>query len=453
MANLNNYTPVYVRTTGNDSTGNGSSGSPYRTAGRAFAHALFAGGTAASAPTQERLEVTVDFGEGNAQLTINENAGTHGGEFDNFVEIVIDVAESPGITDSASLATALAGAYSGAGGLGSATASGNIVIFTAVIDTNYSQEGGYDFFSNNVGGSAYSSHERSSQQDNPGTLGSGNYVLDFGAGSFSGVNLRSVARVAGGYMYYYNPNWPSRIAVRGVGASQSLMGGVDGDGFPAYVNTAPNPFNNGTATNGRDIYIVSDGTVNLGNMTSSGAPESSYTDENVTEFWDGGASAGSITLVDCVCGSVTAAGGVVSNNPTPGTAGSGGSITLTGTTCSNINSYGADAPGSWAGNGAAGSGGSVTLTNCSVMSINAKGGDDSYGIVGVGGDVTATDTFVGGSINVSYGTDGSTFYEGGSVTLAGSTTVPTSIDGASVVTMTNLRKGRGVNGSSILGLV
>jgi hypothetical protein len=36
MANLEKYTPIYVRTTGNDSTGDGSSGNPYLTAQKAF---------------------------------------------------------------------------------------------------------------------------------------------------------------------------------------------------------------------------------------------------------------------------------------------------------------------------------------------------------------------------------------------------------------------------------
>ena len=36
MADLSNYTPIYIRTTGNDTTGNGSSGSPYATAQKGY---------------------------------------------------------------------------------------------------------------------------------------------------------------------------------------------------------------------------------------------------------------------------------------------------------------------------------------------------------------------------------------------------------------------------------
>lgn len=379
---------------------------------------------------------------------------------------------------------------------------------------------------------------------------SGNYVLDFGAGSFGGV-------VTG-------PNgWPARIAVRGVGATQSNIGGINGNAVSRIDEEDPEI--GGWVTvqypaEAGDIEIASDASVNLGAVSSDGAfadnvsspPFAEMQAGNVTltdcvasavsanggsndtydaysnggavtltgcvisggistrggDAWlSGGGSGGAVSLTGCTVGgpitphgggalttgggggSVTAFGCVLSaisthggtpGGPTADYAGGSGNVTLTETTCGNINTYGF--PGFWAASGGAvsitdsvagdinasggeanndysGGGGSVTAIRSQCGSISTNGAPVTSNIsatsVGSGGAVSITDSVVGaisavgGYLENGYGHTG--YAASGAVTLTGSSPLPDSISGGSLNTA-GLSKGRGVNGSSILGL-
>jgi hypothetical protein len=282
MADLSNYTPIYIRTTGNDTTGDGSSGSPYATAQKAY-----------------------------------------------------DIA--------------------------------NVLVATT----------------------------------------SGNYVLDFGVGSFGGVTLAQ--------------DWPSRIAVRGAGDTQSFLGGITGNGadvvidFETWDVVSP-------VTNGFNISLVSDLSVNVGVVSASGG------DGSGTYAADGGA----VTLTDSISGNITSSG-----SSSGGLGGPGGAVTLTNSTSGNITNT----------TDGLEQGGVVTLTNSTSGTIT------SSAAVTLTNSTSGTITSNGGAVTLADSTSGNVSTPGsGEVTLSGSTSIPNFIVAGSVDT-TNLRKGRGVNGSNILGLI
>jgi hypothetical protein len=298
MADLSNYTPIYIRTTGNDTTGDGSSGSPYATAQKAY-----------------------------------------------------DIA--------------------------------NVLVATT----------------------------------------SGNYVLDFGVGSFGGVTLAQ--------------DWPSRIAVRGAGDTQSFLGGITGNGadvvidFETWDVVSP-------VTNGFNISLVSDLSVNVGVVSASGG------DGSGTYAADGGA----VTLTDSISGNITSSG-----SSSGGLGGPGGAVTLTNSTSGNITNT----------TDGLEQGGVVTLTNSTSGTITSSAAvtltNSTSGTITSSAAVTLTNstsgtiTSNGGAVTLADSTSGNVSTPGsGEVTLSGSTSIPNFIVAGSVDT-TNLRKGRGVNGSNILGLI
>jgi len=144
--------------------------------------------------------------------------------------------------------------------------------------------------------------------------GAGNKVLDFGVGSFGGVNLATASAY----------EWPSRIAVRGAEATTSFVGGINGDGSPTDVVDG-SPVMGGPGSN---ISIISNKTINIGNIQTNGG--GTY----CAEGSDPGA--GNVTLIDCIVNTITSRGsdGCADWPPTGGST--GGNINLTNSNCLNI---------------------------------------------------------------------------------------------------------------------
>ena len=166
-----------------------------------------------------------------------------------------------------------------------------------------------------------------------------NKVLDIGPGTFSGV-------VCNGF------GWGSFIGVRGAGYSSSLFGGINGE-FPF--------------SDGLSISVISDLTVNLGTIISSGAGS--------TVFGTSGSNGGTIQITNAVIDNCISSGGagiedIGSASTSDG--GSGGSITLLGTHCSGsitANGGNGDYHSSNGGNG-----GVIVLHDSISSIITASGG-------------------------------------------------------------------------------
>lgn len=302
---------------------------------------------------------------------------------------------------------------------------------------------------------------------------SGNYVLDFGSGSFGVVTLTQ--------------NWPSRIAVRGAGATVSDFSIVANGADAIYPEGSYDP--SVEAQPGFEVSIISDQTVGLSGVTSRGG-----------SAWNHGnaAGGGNITLTDCALvgdnaffsanggdniyfqgdggngGWVTLSGcryfgssqtfsanGGYSNNQWHG---GGGTVSLTDVTpavATNLASVSAN--GGSGGNGGSGDYGkpvgAITITRSRVGAVQATGSNPSPFTSSYysppGGSITLTDSHAtsadasGGVFTYNYNFP--IHGPPGSISLVGSSTVPDSISGS--VATSNLSKGRGVNGSSILGLV
>ena len=263
---------------------------------------------------------------------------------------------------------------------------------------------------------------------------SGNKMIDIGSGTFDGIIL--------------NQDWPSRIEIRGVNSTDSLLGGINGNGADVLVDMdtqeiIANP------TDGYDINIISNKTINLGDISSIGGQNQPPI--SPAQYSGQG---GSITLSDVECGSVASNGGgsylgttkdggsiIISNSivgsisSTGGTgeigtvlpAGNGGSITLNNSFCYNIISSGGnnDVLETTASGGNAGN---ITITNNSVVNgyINANGGNstgDSMGgdssTITITNSTTLDITAIGGTgvgVNFILGSGNS-----GTVTLTNST--------------------------------
>lgn len=526
MADLSGYTPVYVRTTGNDSTGSGTLAAPYATAQRAFRHAWLAGNTATLASRQVTTLTVTNPEESALEITYTY--------WDTTTSAYSSTSTTSAAASAASAASQVASWLSDFASVLSAVASGDTVVVTAsfygvVSDSTY---GGAALV---FGGDLVASQSTVAGANYiPATQGTGNYVLDFGAGSFGGVVLSpfwSHVDSNTNITHAYDSDWPSRIAVRGASAATSNLGNINGNGRPytygydAETNTTTVT---GVGTNGRNIALTSDRSINLGQISSNGggwdlgldgtlspsaamiAGSISLTDcvasGNVVARggvfdtgggWAGGSgSGGNVTLVNCTIGgsvytqagsvnagsggstsasgSVTAtdsdiAGGVdaAGVTPTEGPGGHGGSVTLTRCTVAGaVNTYGGHASGT-ADNGA-GNAGSVSATD-SIIGLwvyayggNATGSGGFGGQGGNGGAASFTSTRIGAGLNVSCGAtalgSGVTAPSfNGTVLFSGSCILPSTIyvdwsaPGFSL-DITGLARGRGVNGSNILGV-
>lgn len=321
---------------------------------------------------------------------------------------------------------------------------------------------------------------------------SGNYVLDFGAGSFGGVVL--------------SQDWPSRIAVRGVGADQSFLGGVYANGVDANIDLAV------TASDAHNISIVGNGQINIGNVEAVGGGSNysygtiqgagfpiqgrtgnggavtlqdvkaghiySMSGLQYFDYYDYVALGGVVTLSGVIAGDIDASSRSYTFAPSPA---NGGNVTITNSSVGNITSNGAY-DGLLSGSGGAisvisstcgvitanggtgeqvtGGGGNVFLSGSTSGNIIANGGNGvamgySYTPGAIGGNVQLSNSASGnisalGGANLGY--DGQMGRaDGGIATFTGYSTLPNSVIANTIVT-TNLRKGRGVNGSSILGI-
>ena len=332
---------------------------------------------------------------------------------------------------------------------------------------------------------------------------SGNYVLDFGAGNFGGVTL--------------SQDWPSRISVQGTAPNQSYLGGIVGYGANQvydYDNdqfiSGPQPglnisISSNSSINLGDIsvyggeiddnYFGNDleyseggdgGNVNLINAIA----QNINSDGGIG--WDHGGSAGNVNLSETVCSSITANGsnsylglgggdaaqitllnstcGDINSNGGandgdigiyPAGPGLAGNITLTNSVSGNISCVGGGCSSNYVGSVFGSDGGNVSLVSSSCGTINVSGGTISnpYGYtfsgsseLGDGGEVTLEDS-TSGNITAGGGTAiGLENGENGTVNLVGYSIIPNEIYGA-IVLSNNLNKGRGINGSSILGIL
>jgi hypothetical protein len=141
--------------------------------------------------------------------------------------------------------------------------------------------------------------------------GAGNKVLDFGVGSFGGINLATL-------------DWPSKIAVRGAGATTSFVGGINGDGSPQGFFDG-NPILGGPGAN---ISIISNKTINIGNIQTNGG--GTYCGESSDP------GAGNVTLIDCIVNTITSRGSDGCGDWPPTNGSTGGNINLTNSNCLNI---------------------------------------------------------------------------------------------------------------------
>lgn len=247
--------------------------------------------------------------------------------------------------------------------------------------------------------------------------GATNYVLDFDSGSFGGVNLTAASAA----------EWPQAIAVRGVSSAASLLEGI----------SAAGTVSSGVPTAGKPVTVVSNQTINLGAINSSGG--------NADAGVDGG-NGGNVILTDCICDAIASNGGAGGQDySTVGNGGDGGLIMLTNTRSGAISAKG----GVSAATG--GNGGDVFLTD----SV-ADGTIDNYGgsgatIGGDGGDCAIQNSRCGNIDSGGGVLDANPPGVIGTATFSGYSILPNII--RATVYASNLKQGRGVNGSAMLGIV
>lgn len=312
-----------------------------------------------------------------------------------------------------------------------ASASGNVLTISSVgtgsrVASEYTKpssgawltEGNtYDMslIDGNISGPVSSSSNIAGANASLATQGSGNYVIDVGSGSFAGFSLND--------NFLTNPVWPSRIAIRGAGASVTSVGNINGNAVD-YVNDINNNcvFDNGIAP--CSLSINSNKTITLGNISANGLgnPNNACSTPDFSPHAGDGAS---ISLSGAICGNISTNGGIINTGFTSDyrPQGNGGSIALVDVICSGINSDGSN-------------GGNITITDCKLY-----GNISSSGLFTFDTDAQSFNTFpaMSGGLN-------------GNITLEGSTNIPDTMIG-NLITSTDLNRGRGVNGSNILGVV
>lgn len=302
-----------------------------------------------------------------------------------------------------------------------ASASGNVLTVTSVglgASNTWLQEGNIyslSLIAGNICGSVSSSSNTAGANASLAVQGSGNYVIDVGSGSFAGFSLND--------NFLTNPIWPARIAIRGVNSSVSVVGNING----SAVNYTADTENNCSFSGGIEaceLSINSNQTIMFGNISTNGIsnPDNNCSTPSSSPYAGNGQS---INLSGVICGNISANGGVINTGFTDDyrPQGDGGDIILIDTVCSGINSNGSN-------------GGDVTLTDCKLY-----GNISASGLFTFDTAAQTSNTFpaMSGGLN-------------GNVTLEGSTNIPDTMIG-NLITSTNLNRGRGVNGSNILGIV
>jgi collagen type III alpha len=477
MADLSGYTPIYVRTTGNDSTGDGSSGSPYLTAQKAFEVAWDAGSgnyvidlgvgsfggvnldTAGATSWPARIAVR---GVSPSQSNLGGIVASGADEFyddDEEVQAYVDATEGKAVTvvgDS----TANLGDVSTAGGnpdSGSAFQigkNGANISLTDITAGNLNSSGGGDASFGQAAG-------------NPGTITLSNVV----AGDLS-ANGASVS-------FDYSENGPTGGAAISLTASTvlniSTVGGEGtngGAGGGAVTLASGSAASSIAANGGYGTYGGGGGgAVTVTSSTVTGAVSTNGGGSSEDDPSYGAGAGGNVTVTSSTTGELSAKGGAGANT------GSGGTVTVTSSTVGNVstnpdgnasggqsgNPGAVTATGSTLGvitaNGGAGfsptGGAAVSLTNCTAVSVfTTPGAGDSYIFAfGGGGNVTLASSNVSTEIDALGGADSDGLRPGGgTVTMSGTSTIPNDIKCGRLVT-TNLNKGRGVNGSNILGVI
>ena len=208
---------------------------------------------------------------------------------------------------------------------------------------------------------------------------SGNIVLDLDTHTYTGIRLTA--------------DWPSRIGIRGVSASTSLLGGLNANG------TDDDYSGNGNALNGFNVTLTSDNTVNLGSVSNLGGMGG--TGDSLG--W-GPTNPGALALTGCTTLSISNDGnGSTGEDQSSG----GGSVALTFSKTGYISSVGGN------GDGVGGGGGSVQLINSTSGNISVDGGTDYY--AGGGGGYISLLNSNSGNLSVNGGTSESgEDYNGGS---------------------------------------
>ena len=311
-------------------------------------------------------------------------------------------------------ANALAGAInSSISSYATASTSGNILTITSVgvgtdnIWLQASNAYSASLIAGNICGGISASSDIGGSNASGATQGTGNYVIDVGAGSFAGFSLND--------NFLTNPVWPSRIGIRGAGSTNTSIGNINGNAINAFNDINDNCLFIG-GIESCPISINSNNTITFGNISANGI---SLLDNycSAPGYSPSAGNGQSIFLSGVICGNITSNGGSIATSWDYRPQGDGGDIILIDTVCSGINSNGSN-------------GGDVTLTDCKL-----------YGNISASGLFTYDPAVpaMSGGLN-------------GNITLIGSTNIPDTMIG-NVITSTNLNRGRGVNGSNILGIV
>ncbi len=304
-----------------------------------------------------------------------------------------------------------------------ASTSGNILTITSVgvgSSNTWLQAGNtysITLISGNISGGVSESSNTSGSDGSLAIAGSGNYVIDVGSGIFSGFSLND--------NFLTSPTWPSRIAIIGSSESATTIGDISGDAVN-YVASSGDDCIFENQIDPCSLNINSNKTITMGNISSNGIGLATNNCSGGGGPYSPNAGNGaSIYLSGVVCNNITSNGGIINVGSLQEyrPQGDGGDITLIDTVCSGINTNGSN-------------GGDISLTNCKIYSNISSSGLATYDI-----QAQNNNTFpaMSGGLN-------------GNIILAGSTNIPDTIIG-NVITASGLNRGRGVNGSNILGIV
>lgn len=501
MADLSGYTPIYVRTNGNNTTGDGSLGAPYLTAQKAWDVAI-------ATPSGNYV---LDFGSGNfggvtlsanwpariAVRGVNSTASLLGGIIANgAAQVATEASYDPETNEEIpSVETTpptngfnIALVSDQTINLGSISSNGADKFFLPPDDPDYNngatkaKNGGNITLTDCVCGSISS----------VGGAGVRNFVYSNNSVPGNNVNIRG----GDGGDINLNNTLCSGITCDG-GRSDNLVNsmeghgsGVGGDVFLTNSACSGNISTNDSSATTLTYISGAPGDVSLTNSScvdivartlmaaypldiiTGGAPSNVTLNNSVcrdvdvssagTEpagYYDGGSlpdggtipiNPGNVTLVNSVARHIICSAGYV---PASGSVGAtGGTVTLTNSTCQNINVDGSSESDQ------GGDGGVVVLTKSFCNTILGRGGYSYiYGSFSTGASVTISDSeVIGNLIDVRpeiLSAAGLGVGNGGTVTLTGYSKIPNSILGAASVDTTLLKKGRGVNGSNILGLI
>lgn len=196
---------------------------------------------------------------------------------------------------------------------------------------------------------------------------SGDIVIDIGEGLFGSIDLSGV------------PEWPRRIALRGAGSGVSKLGGINAKGKDALLA-------NDKPTAGKNVTIISNNTVHLGNIDARGGAWCCGSHGVAT-------MSGLVELTGVVAGNINvdASRGFLDGHPAPA---DGGTVTAVNSSIGDITANGVTDTG----DGAVSNGGIITLTSSAAAKVIANGGSKlSTGCGAHGGRVYLKDSKIKGA--------------------------------------------------------